>query len=80
MGVKRGNPKLISGVLLPSFILNYMLIWGKRKRVLNKKREKKSERERVERGRRISKLGRLLVDSNSSVEVGYGFHAFIVNS
>ena len=40
---------------------------------MNKKREKK--RERVERGRRISKLGRLLVDSNSSVEVGYGFYA-----
>ena len=87
MGVKRGNPKLISGVLLPSFILNYMLNWGKRKRVLNKKKRKEKreidwsiERERVERGRRISKLGRLLVDSNSSVEVGYGFHAFIVNS
>ena len=50
---------------------------------MNKKREKKREREidrlreRVERGRRIAKLGRLLVDSNSSVEVGYGFHAFI---
>ena len=26
LGVKRGNPKLISGVLLPSFILNYILI------------------------------------------------------
>ena len=26
MGVKRGNLKLISGLLLPSFILNYMLI------------------------------------------------------
>ena len=25
-GVKRGNLKLISGLLLPSFILNYMLI------------------------------------------------------
>ena len=26
LGVKRGNLKLISGALLPSFILNYMLI------------------------------------------------------
>ncbi len=26
LGVKRGNLKLISGLLLPSFILNYMLI------------------------------------------------------
>ena len=24
--IKRGNPKLISGALLPSFILNYILI------------------------------------------------------
>ena len=26
LGVKRGNLKFISGALLPSFILNYMLI------------------------------------------------------
>ena len=26
LGVKRGNLELISGLLLPSFILNYMLI------------------------------------------------------
>ena len=26
LGVKRGNLKLITGLLLPSFILNYMLI------------------------------------------------------
>ena len=32
-GIKRGNLKLISGLLLPSFILNYMLIRVKQKRV-----------------------------------------------
>ena len=55
MGVKRGNLKLISGALLPSFILNYILIrvkergWNKK----NKKgqRETEKERERVERER-----------------------------
>ena len=55
MGVKRGNPKLISGVLLPSFILNYILIRVK-KEGLNKKNKKEQketekERERVERER-----------------------------
>ena len=44
MGVKRGNPKLISGVLLPSFILNYILIRVK-ERGLNKKKKKRTERE-----------------------------------
>ena len=38
MGVKRGNLKLISGLLLPSFIRDYILIRVK-------------ERERVERER-----------------------------
>jgi len=42
--VKRGNPKLISGVLLPPFILNYILIRVK-ERGLNKKKKKRTERE-----------------------------------
>ena len=37
----------------------------------NKGREKLIDQE----AEGISKLGKLLVDSNSSVEVGYGFHA-----
>ena len=44
MRVKRGNPKLISGVLLPPFILNYILIRVK-ERGLNKKKKKRTERE-----------------------------------
>ena len=44
MGIKRGNPKLISGVLLPPFILNYILIRVK-ERGLNKKKKKRTERE-----------------------------------
>ena len=44
MGVKRGNPKLISVVLSPSFILNYILIRVK-ERGLNKKKKKRTERE-----------------------------------
>ena len=50
MGVKRGNLKLISGSLLLSFILNYILIrvkergFNKEKRN-NKEREKKKENE-----------------------------------
>ena len=47
------------------------------------RKNKEKERETIERGsneRKNTKLGKLLVDSNSSVEVGYGFHAFIVNS
>ena len=45
MRVKRGNPKLISGVLLPSFILNYILIRVK-ERGLNKKNRKNKERQK----------------------------------
>ena len=76
MRVKRGSPKLISGVLLPSFILNYILIRVK-ERGLNKKIER-TRREREKRSRRRGKHQALrinLLDFNSSVEVGYGFHA-----
>ena len=46
MGVKIGNLKLISGSLLPSFILNYILIRVK-ERGLNKKIERtRREREK----------------------------------
>ena len=45
MRVKRGNPKLISGVLLPPFILNYILIRVKG-RGLNKKNRKSKERQK----------------------------------
>ena len=45
MGVKRGNLELISGLLLPSFILNYMLIRVKESG-LNKKRKEQKEREK----------------------------------
>ena len=44
MRVKRGNPKLISGVLLPPFILKYILIRVK-ERGLNKNKKKRTERE-----------------------------------
>ena len=50
MGVKRGNLELISGLLLPSFILNYMLIRVK-ERGLKKKNRKKREREKNDRER-----------------------------
>ena len=53
MGVKRGNPKLISGVLLPSFILNYILLRVKG-RGLNKK-IKRTRREIEKRSRRRGK-------------------------
>ena len=79
MGIKRGNLKFISGLLLPSFILNYILIRVK-KEGLNKKIERTREKGRIERGREKQSLGNCLLDHESSVEVGYGFHAFIVNS
>ena len=64
MGVKRGNLKLISGLLLPSFILNYMLIRVKERGFFNKKNRKNKERER-ERSREEgneeeTKLGKLV--------------------
>ena len=45
MRVKRGNPKLISGVLFPPSILNYILNWVK-ERGLNKKNRKNKERQK----------------------------------
>ena len=57
MGVKRGNPKLISGVLLPSFILNYILIRVKERGFeLENRKNKKGERETIEKKRKNTKL------------------------
>ena len=66
MGVKRGNLELISGLLLPSFILNYMLIRVK-ERGLNKKNRKnreteKNDRERGETKRKTKPWGIRLLD------------------
>ena len=46
---------------------------------MNKENREDKEREKLidQEAEGISKLGKLLVDSNSSVEVGYGFHAFL---
>ena len=51
MGVKRGNLKLISGALLPSFVLNYILIRIK-ERGFWKKENRKNKRERENRTRK----------------------------
>ena len=85
MRVKRGNPKLIGGILLPPFILSYILIrvkerGGNKKNRKNKERQKKRERNDQEEEEKRQALRINLLDFNSSVEVGYGFHAFIVNS
>ena len=86
MGVKGDNLELISGLLLSSFILNYMLIRVKRKGLEyenRKKRERKGRNDRPrERGtKRTTELwGISLFDRNSSVDVGYGLCYFIVNS
>ena len=85
MGVKRGNLKLISGSLLPPFILNYILIRVKerglnKKNRKNKERQKKRETNDREEEEKHQALRINLLEFNSSVEVGYGFHAFIVNS
>ena len=84
MGVKGYNLELISGLLLSSFILNYMLIRVK-ERGLNKKNRKNREREKrsIKRRERRGKQSFGKVDfwiTNSSVEVGYGLCCFIVNS
>ena len=90
MGVKGDNLELISGLLLSSFILNYMLIRVK-ERGLKKKNRKNREREKndQERGRRTiegeekrrgkQSLGKFACwITNSSVEVGYGLCYFVV--
>ena len=86
MGDKKGNLELNCGLLLSSFTLNYMLIrvkergFGIKKIERTRERERKlNEREDRTRGKTQS-LGNCLLDHESSVEVGYGFHAFIVNS
>ena len=59
MGVKRGNLKLISELLLPSFILNYMLIRVKERGWI-KKNKKNKKGERGSNERKNTKLGKLL--------------------
>ena len=63
MGVKRVNLKLISGLLLPSFILNYILIRVK-ERGLESENLKAQEREKTnEQGEKKNKaLGICLLD------------------
>ena len=60
MGVKRGNPKLISGVLLPPFILNYILIRVKERGLGIRKRKEQKEREgeSIEREKRSRRSGK----------------------
>ena len=56
MGVKGDNLELISGLLLPSFILNYMVIRVKEKRVwIRKETEREGEWSREERNEEESK-------------------------
>ena len=77
MGVKGDNLELISGLLLSSFILNYMLIRVKGKgleyeKQKEKRRGRTNERER-EKQRRKRSIGKSrFLDFNSSVEVGNG--------
>ena len=83
MGVKGDNLGINSGLLLPSFILNYMVIRVK-ERSLNKEKRtvKKGEMSETKRRtkRKAEALSNSLLDNNSSVEVGYGLCYFIVNS
>ena len=56
MGIKGDNLGLISGLLLPSFILNYMVIRVKEKRVwIRKETEREGEWSREERNEEESK-------------------------
>ena len=60
MRVKRGNPKLISGVLLPPFILSYILIRVKERggiiKIERTKRDRERERETIKKKRKNAKL------------------------
>ena len=51
---------------------------GIRKRKEQKEREKRTRKRRNEKKNKA--LGNCLLDQNSSVEVGYGFILFVVNS
>ena len=55
MGVKRGNLKLISELLLPSFVPNYMLIKVKKEGLNKKKKRTERERRRIDRERRTKR-------------------------
>ena len=81
LGVKGDNLELISGLLLSSFILNYMVIRIKEKELESEKEEgRTNDRERRRMQRKAKVLGDSLLDHDPSVEVGYGLCYFIVNS
>ena len=56
MGVKRGNLKLISGLLLPSFTLDYMLIRVKKEGLNKKNRKNKEKTEKERETKRIASI------------------------
>ena len=66
MGVKRGNLELISGLLLPSFILNYMLIrvkergFGIRKIERTKRERERESNEKEEKREEEQSFGKVL--------------------
>ena len=62
MGVKGDNLELISGLLLSSFILNYMVIRVKEKELNKEKSEKEKERGNDREKRKTKVLGDSLLD------------------
>ena len=80
MGVKGDNLGIKSGLLLTSFILNYMVIRVKEKEFKKGKIERtekrgENDREKRETKRKAKVLGIARLIANSSVEAGYGFYA-----
>ena len=81
MGAKVDNLGINSGLLLPSFILNYMVIRVKEKefeegKIERTDKERENDWEKRETKRKAKILRISLLDHNSSVEVGYDFYAF----
>ena len=75
MGVKGDNLEINSGLLLSSFIIDYMIIRVKEKEFGEGKIKRTEENERArERERRGQQRhwGSSLLDHDYSVEVGYG--------
>ena len=62
MGVKRGNLKLISGLLLPSFILNYILIRVKERGFEEENRKNKEKEGESNEKRKPQGFGKFLLD------------------
>ena len=83
MGVKEDNLGISNGLLLASFILNYLIIRVKQRDFERGENYKKRENEREgekneEKAKSIGEVDCLTHDS--SVEVGYSLCYFIVNS